>query len=49
MQFKVQGRGIFRRAGSFTYISRKGMTSLYLCLQLIPSGQGDQPAAGTRQ
>ena len=40
---KVLGRGFFRRAGSFPYISRQGMTSLDLCLQLIPSGQGNQP------
>ena len=40
---KVLGRGFFHRAGSFAYISRQGMTSLELCLQLIPSGQGNQP------
>ena len=32
----------FRRAGSFTYITRQGMTSLDLYLQLIPHGQGKQ-------
>ena len=36
-------RGFFRRASSFPYISRQGMTSLDLCLQLIPPGQGNQP------
>ena len=41
--YKVQGRGFFRRADSFAYISRQGMTSLDLCLQLIPPGQGNQP------
>ena len=40
---KVWGRGFFRCAGSFPYISRQGMTSLDLCLQLIPSGQGNRP------
>ena len=40
---EVLGRGFFRLAGSFPYISRQGMTSLDLCLQLIPSGQGNQP------
>ena len=47
---KVLGRDCFRRAASITYISRQGMTSLDLCLQLIPSGQGESaaaPAAGT--
>ena len=41
----VQGasRGFFRRADSFVYISQQGMTLLDLCLQLIPSGQGNQP------
>ena len=34
-------RGFFGRADSIVYISRQGMTSLDLCLQLIP------PAAGT--
>ena len=40
--YKVQGRGFFRRADSFAYISRQGMTSLDLCLQLISPGQGNQ-------
>ena len=40
---KVLGKGFFRRADSFTYISCQGMTSLDLCLQLIRSGQGNQP------
>jgi hypothetical protein len=40
---KVLGMGFFRHAGSFPSISRQGMTSLDLCLQLIPSGQGNQP------
>ena len=40
---EAQGRGFFRRADSFFYISRYGMTSLDLCLQLIPPGQGNQP------
>ena len=34
---------IFRHAGSFIFISRQGMISLDLCLQLIPSGQRNQP------
>ena len=41
--YEVRGRGFFRRAGSFPYISPQGMTSLDLCLQLIPSGQENQP------
>ena len=40
---KVLGRGFFRHAGSFIYISRQGMTSHDLCLQLITSGQENQP------
>ena len=40
---KARGRGFFSRADSFVYISRQGMTSLDLCLQLIPPGQGNQP------
>ena len=40
---EARGRGFFRRADSFVYISRQGMTSLDLCLQLIPPGQGNQP------
>ena len=40
---KVWGRGFFRRADSFAFISRQGMTSLDLCLQLIPSGQRNPP------
>ena len=40
---KVLGRGVFCCAGSFPYINSQRMTSLHLCLQLIPSGQGNQP------
>ena len=40
---ETQGRGFFGRADSIVYISRQGMTSLDLCLQLIPPGQGNQP------
>ena len=36
----ARGRGFFRRADSFVYISRQRMISLDLCL---PSGQGNQP------
>ena len=44
----ARGRGFFRRADSFAYISRQWMTSLDLCLQLIPSGQGNQPPSSHR-
>ena len=37
------GQGLFRRADFFAYISRQGMTSLDLCFQLLPPGQGNQP------
>ena len=40
---KARGRGFFRCADSFVYISRQGMTSIDLCLKLIPPGQGNQP------
>ena len=40
---EARGRGFFCCADSLAYISRLGMTSLDLCLQLIPPGQGNQP------
>ena len=45
---KAWGRGFFRNADFFPYISCQGMTSLDLCLQLIPSGQGNQPRRSSR-